>query len=313
MSEKTYYALLNVSPNASLNEIKQSYRSLAQKYHPDKTSGDILLAEQFKLINLAYNTLSNSERKKKYDHSLKQNDKLTPYKKNKTSPTNQNKKQSQEKTPFEEIVDEFKNIFKPQKQGAHLEFTLFLETEDILQGCQRNIQYVRNLKDKEHTASVTITVPPDSKENQKITLSGYGDHSLGDEIAGNLIVTLRVDPSSLFEFDGQLTHLNLPLSLIDAVLGCELKIKTPQSTVSMTIPPGTHHNQVFRLKSKGVKSAKQNQPSDLIVKILLDIPQKLTSEQKQLFKKLRSSQLDSPLVRSFEQKLKKRGVHHDRK
>ena len=134
----------------------------------------------------------------------------------------------------------------------------------------------------ESTSSVTITVPPGIESGQTLRLRGQGDAGRRGEEGGDLFVHIRVRRDPHFERDGAdiRTHLSIPV--IDAILGSTLEVPTIQGASTVQIPTGMQPGQVFRLRGKGLPVLSSSRFGDHYVKVDVDIPKKLSREEKKL-------------------------------
>jgi molecular chaperone DnaJ len=141
---------------------------------------------------------------------------------------------------------------------------------------------------KEFTLSVDIPAGVDN--DSVITLRGQGEPGTNGGPAGDLYIVLQVEPHEIFEREGNNLYLDMPITFDQAALGTKLIVPTLTEKVSYKVPPGTQPDTVFRLKGKGVKALRRpafgSEYGDLYVKMILEVPTKLSGEQKKAIKKL---------------------------
>ena len=113
-----------------------------------------------------------------------------------------------------------------------------------------------------------------------IPIKGQGEPGIDGGPDGDLYIVINVRPHKMFERRGQDLWLEIPISFNQAALGDEIVVPTLEDKVSYKIPAGTQPGTVFRLKGKGIKSVRSNKKGDLYVKVILEIPTKLSSKQK---------------------------------
>lgn len=130
---------------------------------------------------------------------------------------------------------------------------------------------------------IEVSIPAGIDDQQVVSLRGQGGPGQNGGPAGDLFVAVNVSPHKIFQRYGMDLELEMPITFVQAALGAEVIIPTMNGKVSYKIPPGTQPETTFRLKGKGVTSA-QRGTGDLYVKVMLEIPTKLTSEQKKLLK-----------------------------
>jgi len=134
--------------------------------------------------------------------------------------------------------------------------------------------------------TMSVDVPAGVDNDSVISIKGQGEPGLNGGPFGDLYLVITVKPHKLFKRRGQDLWLEIPISFAQAALGDELVVPTLSEKVSYTIPAGTQPETVFRLKGKGVKSVKSTKMGDLYVKVILEVPTKLNSEQKKLIREL---------------------------
>lgn len=133
--------------------------------------------------------------------------------------------------------------------------------------------------------TIEVTIPAGVDNDSVVSVRGQGGPGTNGGPDGDLFVVVSVKPHRLFTRYGLDLELEIPITFAQAALGADVTIPTMEEKVSYKIPAGTQPGTVFRLKGKGVKSPNSPRTGDLYVKILLEVPTKLTSEQKKLLQK----------------------------
>lgn len=129
---------------------------------------------------------------------------------------------------------------------------------------------------------LAITVPPGADTGQQVRLKGQGQRGAGG-IQGDLIVTFDVTPDKFLRRRGLDILCEVPINLVQAVLGTQIRVRTVDGRrVALKVPPGTQPGRKFRIKGKGI--ARQGQQGDQYVEITVRIPAKLTAEQEALLR-----------------------------
>jgi len=139
------------------------------------------------------------------------------------------------------------------------------------------------------TKSLSVKVPAGVDDGDRIRLSGEGEAGRNGGPPGDLYVEIRIEPHKLFERGGADLSCEVPLSFATATLGGEVELPTLDGNVSLKIPAGTQSGKVFRLRGKGVTTVRDPRKGDLFAKVSVETPVNLTSEQKDLLKKLEAS------------------------
>jgi len=297
MEYKDYYKILGLSRNASDEEIKRQYRKLANKYHPDKNSGDGGAEAKFKEINEAYEVLKDKEKRQKYDN-LGQS--YQQYRQtgsnpsgfnwaqwyaqgNRSNASNFNGMFAQGSVSefFEKIFGGFSsesiydNTFSTPKQDV--EAIINITLDDAFYGRTKTFVYGNE--------KISIRVKPGTKDNQKVKLTGKA----GNQGSGDLILTFKIDEHSNMRRHSDDLETTLNVDLYSAILGNETFLNVFDETLKIKIPAGCDNNKILKIKNKGMPL--YNKPSvrgDLYVKLNVILPKDLTQEEIDLFKKLKS-------------------------
>jgi DnaJ-class molecular chaperone len=292
---KNYYDILGVNPDASEDEIKKSYRKLVILCHPDHHQGDPLAEERLRELNEAYEVLKNPNRRKRYDQFGDLGI----------------------KTPgsggFEEMFqDLFGDVlggpFRKKRgfgsnKGADLRYILEIDFEECALGCEKRIQYLRKVNGVDTKSTLLVSVPAGAAHGQRLKIQGAGDSSSESRTVGDLYVVVNLKPHPLFRRMQNELHLTLPITIEEAVLGTTKTIPTLYGAKKLIIPSGTTSHSQIRLKDLGFTQPKAMNRGDMVVEVVMDLPQKLTIQEKKLFEQLGMISKNYPLVREFEDKV----------
>lgn len=132
-----------------------------------------------------------------------------------------------------------------------------------------------------------IKIPAGIQSGQQVRVANKGERGLNGGPNGDLYIEILVGRHKQFVRDGNDIRITIPIDAIDAVLGCKVDVPTVYGDVELTIPAGTQHGQQFRLRAKGVKSPRGDQ-GDQYVEVKVEIPTKISKEEKELYEKIRS-------------------------
>ncbi len=318
---RDYYEILGVSKDATSEEIKKVYRRLARQYHPDLNPGNKEAEEKFKTIGEAYEILSDSSRRSQYDQFSRywqQNgfagNKQTP--KPKGWDNRANARSSQEVDPsqfndFESFVNQVIGVSNrkdpksspgststsdpfrsprtkvaytvntpPRATRRDIEARLTLPLEKAYQGGNERIRL-------EDGRSLEVTMPPAMVTGQTIRLRNQGISG------GDLYLKITVDPHPLFKLEGVNIFCQVPVTPCEATLGGQVEAPTLDGPVKMTIPPGVRSGQRFRLGNKGYPG-ETGQRGDQLVEIQIVTPKNITSQERELYEKLREIETFKP-------------------
>ena len=142
-----------------------------------------------------------------------------------------------------------------------------------------------------------IKIPAGIQSGQQVRVAGKGERGINGGPNGDLYIEILVTPHKVFQREGYDISISVPVSAIDATLGCKVDVPTVYGDVSLTIPAGTQHGTKFRLKGKGVKSPRGTQ-GDEYVEVRVEIPTKLSHEEKELYERIRNKKgYESPFDR----------------
>ncbi len=299
MEYKDYYKIMGVAKTATQEEIKKAYRKLAVKYHPDKNPGDKKTEEKFKEINEAHDVLEDPEKRKKYDE-LGENWKY--YQEQGARPgSGQRAGRGRQQQGFggdfggdeSQFSDFFESIFghgasgfsnsrqrsnRPMK-GEDMNAEATISLNEAFHGTTRHLE----LSDHK----LNIKMKPGTADGQVLRLKGKGGTGANGGSAGDIFITIHVATDNQFERKGNDLHFECPLDVYTAILGGKLPVNTIDKTLNINIPAGTNSNKIFRLKGTGMPLYEDaTQRGDSYVKVVINVPQQLTEEEKELFTQL---------------------------
>ena len=312
MAGKDYYAILGVSRNASQDEIKKAYRKLALKYHPDRNKGNPEAEERFKEINEAYAVLSDPEKRRQYDmfgaegfgQRFTQEDIFRNFDfssifsefglggddfisrifghMGQGSGFGGHRRRCQQEAPFG--FDFFSRQASPGTQkGQDITVELTISLEESVRGTEKLITYQLNGRQER----VSVKIPPGIEEGKKLRLAGKGQPSPWGGPPGDLYIKIRIAPHPVFRREKNDLYLTRHVKLSEALLGTEISVPTLNGkTLKLKVPPGIQSHTKMRLKEQGVRSLANGKKGDLYVEIVVDLPKKLTPEQRKLVEKL---------------------------
>lgn len=146
------------------------------------------------------------------------------------------------------------------------------------------------IKEKQH---VKVHIPAGVDSGMRLKMSGYGDAGIGGGPPGDLYVFIQVESNEIFEREGDDILLDLPISFTEAALGCKKEVPSMfNHTCRITIPEGTQNGKIFRVKGEGFPNVHGHGKGDLLVKVFVETPTKLSEQQKELLTEF--GKLESP-------------------
>jgi molecular chaperone DnaJ len=134
-----------------------------------------------------------------------------------------------------------------------------------------------------------VKVPPGVEENTRIRYGGEGDAGRAGGPSGDLYIVLSIHKHDFFERDGYDLHCAVPISFPQAALGAEIEIPAVDGAVKVKVPEGTQSGKELRVRGRGVPHLNERGRGDLIVRVIVQIPKKLTREQRELVEQLSES------------------------
>jgi DnaJ-class molecular chaperone len=275
------YDTLGVKRDASPDDIRKAYRRLAKKLHPDLNPGNKDSEERFKDASLANELLSDPEKRKRFDageiDAAGTEKPRERYYKDYAAeaPASSTYNSRAGYKDFSDRDDLFAELFRQQARqshrapGADLRYRLAVDFLDAVNGTSKRII----LPDG---GSLDVTIPLGIQEGQTLRLRGKGAASPGEGAAGDALVDISILPHRFFTRIGNDIHLELPITLTEAVLGARIKTPTPSGSVMLAIPKGSNTGAVLRLKGKGV--AHRGGHGDELVTLKVTLPQQPNPE-----------------------------------
>src|SRR5438552_2239972 len=149
------------------------------------------------------------------------------------------------------------------------------------------------------TKRYTVRIPAGAKNGTKIKLKGKGEAGFGGAPAGDLYVVVRVEPSKLYERRGDDLILDVPLAFDEAALGADVEIPTPDGRVSLKVPAGSSDGKLLRVKGRGAPKLKGDGRGDLLARLRVQVPAKLTKAEREAIEELRKAHKTNPRDRLF--------------
>ncbi|MDQ5985658.1 MAG: Chaperone protein DnaJ [Syntrophus sp. SKADARSKE-3] len=306
-----YYKLLGVEKNATADEIKKSYRKLALKWHPDKNPSNKAQAEEkFKKISEAYAVLSDPEKRTQYDtygsadqfrqqysqedifRGFDINDILRGFGFSGGGRTyTRGGAGARRRTTSQDSFDPFAGLFgggdqhfgRMPQPGQDLQYNLSITLEESVFGTEKKI----TLQKEDKIDEINVKIPSGISTGKRLRLAGKGGQGYDGGAAGDLYLNINILPHPVFAREGNDIYIEKSILFSQAALGTTIDVSTIDGTVKrIKIPPGTQNNTKIRMKGYGVPGLKGTTKGDQYVKIIVDIPKRLTDKQEKLINQL---------------------------
>ncbi|MBS4046390.1 MAG: J domain-containing protein [Alphaproteobacteria bacterium] len=304
------YQVLGVARGVSNDDLRKAYRKLAKEFHPDRNQGNETASDRFKEISAAYDLIGDPEKRGKYDRG-------------EIDASGQPRARGfgggayrpgggaagAGGGPFggfgfdpnaggEDIFDEIfgqmrrgrgaaggagagagfgaRNANRPMR-GADRHFNLKIGFLDAARGCKRRL----TMPDGKQ---LDVTIPPGLGDGQQIRLRHQGDAGRNNGEAGDALIEVTVEPHAFFTRQGDDLHLELPVTLDEAILGAKIPVPTIDGMVAVSVPKGASSGTTLRLKGRGfpLKGGASDQRGDQYVKLKLVLPEKPNSALEKL-------------------------------
>jgi curved DNA-binding protein len=298
-----YYEALEVPRDASQDEIRQAYRRLARRYHPDvnKEPG---AEDRFKQISEAYEVLRDPEKRDRYDR-LGTNwragqDVSGAGGYGEGFDTGNGFDNVRVEFGSGDFSDFFEDIFGRRRsgpgragfegfsmQGGDYEAVLDLGLEEAARGGKRWL----SLGDGR---SVEVDIPRGVRDGQRIRVPGQGAEGMGGGSAGDLYLRIRLRPHPRFRVEGRDLYVDLAVSPWEAALGAEVPVPTLEGSARVKVPAGSSSGRRLRLRGQGMPGSRGASAGDLYAVVTIKVPRKLSRKERELFERLASTSKFDP-------------------
>ena len=243
------YKTLGLPRSASQDDIKRAYRRLVKELHPDLNPGDAIVEQQFKEVSAAYDLLGDKDKRARFDRGEidAQGRKRSGDAFHRAYADAQ--RRSGRRGPFAGMnaQDIFTDLFGRggvKTKGADLSYTLTIGFLEAARGTRHRVTLADG-------RTLDITVPPGTQNGQTLRLKGQGTAGMGGGPAGEALVQVELEPHPHFRRDGDDIHLEVPVTLSEAVLGAAIEVPTVDGRVTLRVPSSSNTGRVLRLKGKG--------------------------------------------------------------
>ncbi len=329
MDYKDYYKVLGVSKDANEKQIKQAYRKLARKYHPDINPGDLGAEVKFKEINEAHEVLSDSEKRRKYDQLGSNWKQYEQYARQHPGgfPGFEGFRVDFGGGPGGQRGGGFSDFFKtffgggidfddilggraggggggfrgggprggfgggPSK-GRDVSAMLEIGLEESYHGAQKRLSLQGDPSSPGQT--IEVKIPIGVKNGSRIRLGGKGEPGTMGGPQGDLYLEVQVRPHSIYRREGDDLYVDVPVTMAEVALGAEIEVPTMSGKARIKVPPGSQCGRLMRLRGKGMPHLKGDGQGDLFAKLKVVTPSDLSERERELYQELSSLRNENP-------------------
>lgn len=282
MAAQDLYKTLGVSKTASASDIKKAYRALAKESHPDVNPDDAGAEAKFKEVTGAYEVLSDEQRRKNYDEfgdvSLSQSfdaEQARAYQQyQRPGPGRRGGNPfGGGASPFGRGSDDawLNDLFGFGGQGARrpakgrdIQSEVRVDFMTSALGGKKTLQF-------EGGRSIQVRIPSGVEDGEKLRLKGQGSPGGQGAASGDLLLTIRVLADNTWRRDGLDLHIDIPVTILEAIKGGGVEVPTLTGKVNVKVPAGSQSGRTLRLKGKGIER-KSKGKGDLYVHLLVQVP-----------------------------------------
>ena len=313
---KDYYATLEVPRNASEDDIKQAFRKLARKYHPDVAKDKKAGEAKFKEINEANEVLGDPQKRQRYDElgahwkagAAYQHAAGRQPREHRTASPGPAYESHFSGTGFSDFFEQFFSrsgrsgtAFNEEGadnaqfgqargpvRGIDFEADILVTLNEVLNGAVRDIS-LRSEAARNGQMAIQhfkVRIPAGVQEGQRIRVPGKGGEGLGGANRGDIFLRVRLAAHPDFRVRGADLYYDLELAPWEGVLGTNARVPTLKGQVNVRIPPGTNTGQQLRVRGQGLPKGKNEGSGDLYVVVEVQLPKKINDEERALWEKL---------------------------
>jgi DnaJ-class molecular chaperone len=293
------YAILGIKREATQDEIRTAYRQLAKKLHPDLNPGDKQAEAKFKQVSAAYDLLGDPEKRGRYDRgeidmSGAERPRERYYRNFHGAGAQEHPYSSsggfadfiEDEDILAELLRRGGGRSRVHIRGPDVHYRLAVDFMEAVNGATRRITMPDG-------STLDVIIPAGTRDRQILRLRGKGGAGMGEGPSGDALVEIDVRPHKFFIRKDDDIHLELPVTLPEAVLGAKLDVPTPSGAVRMTVPKGANTGTVLRLKGKGVPRS-DGGSGDEYVTLKIVLPDELDSEIEGFARRWQAGQSQNP-------------------
>ncbi|WP_174300142.1 DnaJ C-terminal domain-containing protein [Caulobacter sp. S45] len=272
------YTELGVARTASPEDVRKAFHKLAKTHHPDRNPDNKSAEERFKRISAAFDIVGDPEKRAKYDRGeIDADGREAPPQGYRPGPGGGGATAGFEGVDLDDILGGmFSNRGRTggrgfAMRGSDVQARMEVDLEETITGATRRITFGDG-------RMLDVTIPKGATDGQVLRLRGQGYPGRGGGPPGDALVELAVRPHPLFRLEGADLHMDLPVSIPDAVLGAKVEAPTPDGPVQLTVPRHANAGSQLRLKGRGAFDPVTGRRGNLIAHMVLTLPDQADAE-----------------------------------
>lgn len=276
------YEVLGVARNATDEDIRRAFRKLAKELHPDLNPQDKTATDRFKKVSAAYEIIGDPPKRQLFDSGQidARGEPRRGYQQNGSGAASHFGGSFGFGDIFEDMFSGRRNAGAARhafvKRGSDVRYTLEVDFVEAITGVKKRVTLPEG-------GVLDLNVPEGVTDGQVLRLKGKGGVGIGGGEAGDALVEIKVKPHARFRRLDDDIHLDLPITIDEAVLGGKIEVATINGRVQLTLPKGTSGGRVFRLKGKGVRNRQTGQTGDQMVTVRIVLPAEIDDELSYFF------------------------------
>lgn len=294
------YQELGIGRTASQADVRKAFHKLAKELHPDKNPGDKAAEERFKRVSAAFDLLGDAEKRAKFDRGEIDADGREQFR-GFGGRGGQGGGQGGfggrfEGADLDDIFDMFGGFGggggrqRGSGRGQDIRARMEISLEESITGGNRRIAFSDG-------RALDVVIPKGAADGQTLRLKGQGAPGRQGGQAGDALIEMIVAPHPIYRREGADLHMDVPVSVPDAVLGGKVSVQTPDGVVNLTVARGSNSGQVLRLKGRGAFDARTARRGDLFARLIVTLPSQPDTELETFSEAWRAQRPYSPAGR----------------
>ncbi len=316
MTLPSHYRTLGIEPGATSDDIRNAYRKLAKKYHPDTNKGDERSEEHFKRVAAAYSALSDPNSRNQYDklHAIRK--RRAPAKPRKPKNSSKSDEPVKRTRPYRTTRQSKNNPYhnrynRPNSpiEGRNVNVKIYLTLEEAFQGGTKQIKFRRDttcgycggigrtttqadicqtcngtgIIDLDHEVGVVFAIGVRNGDEIRMIKAGHMGRS---QSAGDLIASVNIKPHKYLRVQGSDLHYQFMIGIDQYIEGGKIRVPTPIGTIEVNIPSRFPDHGSLRLPGRGLPQCEGRPSGDLVINVEHCLPRKLSKKEKNIVNEL---------------------------